>query len=51
PLGFDVPVLASIQPLALALVLLAGGCIFLWRLGVLASLGIAAAAGIFTTML
>ena len=51
PLGFDVPLLASIQPLALALVLLAGGCIFLWRLGVLASLGIAAAAGIFTTML
>jgi chromate transporter len=51
PLGFDVPVLASIQPLALALVLLAGGCIFLWRLGVLASLGIAAAAGIFTLML
>ena len=51
PLGFDVPVLSSIQPLSLALALLAGWCIFQWRLGVLATLGVAAAAGILTLIL
>jgi len=51
PLSFDIPVLSSIQPLALALALLAGCCIFQWRLGVLATLGVAAAAGIFTLIL
>ena len=51
PLSFDIPVLSSIQPLALALALLAGWCIFQWRLGVLATLGVAAAAGIFTLIL
>jgi len=51
PLSFDVPVLSSVQPLALALALLAGWCIFQWRLGVLATLGVAAAAGIFTLIL
>ncbi len=51
PLGFDLPVLGSIQPLALALALLAGGCIFQWRLGVPATLGITAGAGLLTLLL
>jgi hypothetical protein len=34
-----------------SLALLAGWCIFQWRLGVLATLGVAAAAGIFTLIL
>ena len=42
PLGFDVPVLASVQPLALALSLLAAACIFWWKLGLLRTLGITA---------
>jgi chromate transporter len=51
PLGFDVPVLSSIQPRSLALALLAGWCIFQWRLGVLATLGLTAAAGMLTLIL
>ena len=46
PLGFDVPILSSIDPLALALSLLAGGCIFQWKLGVLRTLGVTAAAAV-----
>ena len=48
PLGFDVPVLASIQPLAMALALLAAACIFWWKLGVLRTLGLTAAAAAVT---
>ena len=48
PLGFDVPVLASIQPLAIALALLAAACIFWWKLGVLRTLGLTAAAAAVT---
>jgi len=51
PLGFDMPVLSSVQPLNLALALLAGGCVFKWRLGVLTTLGITAGAGLFTLLL
>jgi chromate transporter len=51
PFGFNVPVLGSIQPLPLALALLAGGCIFKWRLGVLVTLAISAAAGSLTVFL
>ena len=50
-LGFDVPVLSTIQPLAWALALLAGGCLFQWKLGVLRTLGITAAAGLLTAWL
>ncbi len=46
PLGLDLPVLGSLQPLHLALALLAGGCVFWRRLGVLPTLGVTAAAGL-----
>ena len=51
PLGFEVPVLASVQPLALALSLLAAACIFWWRMGLLRTLGIAAGAAVLASAL
>jgi chromate transporter len=46
PLSLDLPVLSSVQPLHLALALLAAGCVFWRRLGVLPTLGITAGAGL-----
>ncbi len=46
PLGIDLPVLTSLQPVALALTVLAAGCLFWRKLGVLPTLGITAAAGL-----
>ncbi len=46
PLGMDLPVLASIQPVAALLVALAALCLFWRKLGVLPTLGITAMAGL-----
>ena len=51
PLGFELPVLASVQPLALALSLLAAACIFWWQMGLLRTLGIAAGAAVLASAL
>jgi chromate transporter len=52
PLGFDVPELASVQPLALALSLLAAALIFWWKIGLLRTLAVTAgAAGIIAPLL
>jgi chromate transporter len=45
-LTLDLPVLVSLDPLALALALLAGACLFGLRLGIVWTLGIAALAGL-----
>ena len=45
PFTGEIPVLASLDPLALALAVLAGACLFRLKLGVLPTLGIAAGAG------
>jgi len=51
PLGFDVPVLTSVQPVALGLSLLAAASLFWWRLGQLWTLGVSAAvAGVLGTL-
>ena len=49
--GFDVPVLASLQPVALGLSLLAALCLFGLRLGLLWTLAVSAAAGMLTLLL
>lgn len=46
PIGFEVPVLPSVDPAALGLAVLAAHCLFRFRLGVLRTLGITAAAGL-----
>jgi chromate transporter len=46
PLGLDLPVLASIQPVAALLVALAAVCLFWRKLGVLPTLGVTAIAGL-----
>ena len=50
-LGFDLPVLASLQPLALGLSLLAAGCLFGLRLGLLRTLAVSAAVAMLTLLL
>ena len=46
PLAIEWPDLLSIQPLALALSLLAGACLFKWKLGLVRTLGVTAGAGL-----
>ena len=46
PLLVDVPALASFEPAALALAALAAFCLFRARLGIVATLGTAALAGL-----
>ena len=46
PVGLDVPVLGSLDPLALALAALAAACLFWLKLGLLRTLGITAAVGL-----
>jgi chromate transporter len=47
PVTAELPVPASLDPAALLLALLAGACLFRFRLGVVPTLGIAAGAGLF----
>ncbi|MCU0945116.1 MAG: chromate efflux transporter [Rubritepida sp.] len=46
PFALELPALTSIQPFALALSLLAGLCLFRWKLGLLRTLGVTAVAGL-----
>jgi chromate transporter len=46
PLALDLPVPASLDPAALALAALAAACLFWWKLGLIRTLGVAAAAGL-----
>jgi len=46
PVGLDVPVLGSLDPLALALAALAAACLFWLKLGLLRTLGVTAAVGL-----
>jgi chromate transporter len=46
PLSLDLPIPGSVDPVAVALAVLAGACLFRLKLGVLTTLGITAAAGL-----
>ncbi|CAA9222957.1 MAG: Chromate transport protein ChrA [uncultured Craurococcus sp.] len=46
PVGLDVPVLGSLDPLALALAALAAACLFWLKLGLLRTLGVTAVVGL-----
>jgi chromate transporter len=46
PIGLDVPVLASVDPLAMALAALAAACLFWLKLGLLRTLGATALVGL-----
>ncbi|MCI0754962.1 chromate efflux transporter [Teichococcus vastitatis] len=50
PAALDMPVLASLDPLALALAALAAACLFRLKLGLLKTLGITAATGLVTKL-
>jgi chromate transporter len=50
PVGFDIPRLGSLDPLALALAALAAACLFWLKLGLLQTLGITAAVGLATRL-
>ena len=49
-LGVELPVPASLDPAALAIAALAALCMFRWRLGVLRTLAVAAAAGVIVAL-
>ena len=49
-LGVELPVPASLDPAALAIAALAALCVFRWRLGVLRTLAVAAAAGVIVAL-
>ena len=51
PFSIEWPDPLSIQPLALALSLLAAGCLFRWRLGLVKTLGVTAGAGLLLRLL
>jgi chromate transporter len=46
PFALEVPDVTSLQPAALLLAVLAGFCLFRWKLGLIRTLGVAAAAGL-----
>jgi chromate transporter len=50
PFALEWPDPLSIQPLALALSLLAAGCLFKWKLGLVKTLGVTAGAGLMVTL-
>jgi chromate transporter len=51
PVGFDIPRLSSLDPLALALAALAAASLFRLKLGLLRTLGITAAVGLVTKLI
>jgi chromate transporter len=46
PVGIDLPVLATVDPGAAAIAIIAAVCLFRFRLGVVSTLGVATAAGL-----
>ena len=49
-MGVELPVLSSLDPAALAIAALSALCVFRWRLGVLRTLALAAAAGVVVAL-
>ena len=49
-MGIELPVLSSLDPAALTIAALAALCVFRWRLGVLRTLALAAAAGVVVAL-